>query len=329
MSVPPLLPSDSGARIAAVAIGRNEGERLARCLRSLRGVVGRIVYVDSGSTDGSTALARSLGAEVVELDLSVPFTAARARNAGTAALVAGGAAPDYIQFIDGDCEMREGWIAAAAGFLDRTPEAAAACGRLRERHPEASIYNRMIDREWDTPLGRTRACGGIALIRARALAQAGGFNPRLIAGEEPELCVRLRQAGWEIWRLDHEMAWHDAAMTRFGQWWIRARRAGNAYAEGALMHGRPPERHYVAQLRRALLWGAGLPLATLLALAVTPWGLLLLLVWPAQIARLALRDGDWRHAGFATLGKIPEMLGIVQFHLRRITGRRGRIIEYK
>jgi GT2 family glycosyltransferase len=315
--------------VGAVAIGRNEGARLVRCLASLTPGAARVVYVDSGSTDGSVAAARAAGANVVLLDTDQPFTAARARNAGLARLVEGGA-PELVQFVDGDCELQPGWIPAARAFLETHPEVAAVCGRRRERHPEASLWNRLIDREWDTPIGEARACGGDALMRTRAVQAAGGFDPTLIAGEEPELCVRLRAAGWKVWRLDAEMTLHDAGMTRVGQWWKRARRAGHAYAEGAALHGRPPERHNVAQRNRALLWGAGLPLAAiLLALFVSPWALLLLLAWPAQIARLARRDGDWARATFLTLGKIAEAQGALGYHLGRLTGARARLIEYK
>ena len=315
--------------VGAVAIGRNEGERLVRCLASLAPVAERVVYVDSGSTDGSVAAARRAGAEVVLLDQDAPFTAARARNAGLARLAEGGA-PEFIQFIDGDCELQPGWIPAARAFLEAHPEVAVVCGRRRERHPEASLWNRLIDREWDTPIGETRACGGDALMRTRAVEAAGGYDPTLIAGEEPELCVRLRQAGWTVWRLDAEMTLHDAAMTKAGQWWKRARRAGHAYAEGAALHGGPPERHNVAQRNRALLWGAALPAATLLlALLVGPWALLLLLAYPAQVARLARRDGDWARATFLTLGKIAEAQGVLGYHFGRLTGARAPLIEYK
>ena len=290
-------------------------------------VAARVVYVDSGSTDGSVAAARGLGAEVVELDLSVPFTAARARNAGLTRLREGGM-PPLVQFVDGDCELQPGWIAAATAFLDAHPDVAAVCGRRRERHPEATLWNRLIDREWNTPVGEARACGGDALMRTEAVEGVGGFDPTLIAGEEPELCVRLRQAGWRIWRLDAEMTLHDAGMTRFGQWWRRASRAGHSFAEGAAMHGRAPERHKVAQLHRALLWGLALPLAALLGALVTPWALLLLLVYPVQVLRLSRRQG-WARATFLTLGKIAEAQGALTYAWRRLTGRTGRLIEYK
>ncbi len=320
------------SRIAAVLIGRNEGARLIRCLASVQGTASRMIYVDSGSSDGSVAAAKGAGAEVVTLDLTQPFTAARARNAGLAQLMRGDV-PDYIQFVDGDCEVQPGWIAVAHGFLQATPRAAVACGRRRERFPDASVYNRLCDREWDTPIGQTRSCGGDALIRLAALADVGGYNPNLIAGEEPELCVRLRGKGWQVWRLDHEMTLHDAAMTRFGQWWNRSRRAGHAYAEGAALHGAAPERLGVSGLRRALAWGLALPLIAVAGSLASPWTLILFIAWPAQILRLATREGfdraGWQRAFFLVLGKIPESFGALEYWLRRLVTRPAGLIEYK
>ncbi len=316
----------TGARVAAVLIGRNEGPRLVAALASIPAGVHPVVYVDSGSTDGSVAAAQAAGARVVALDMSLPFTAARARNEGFAALAPD--TPDYVQFIDGDCTLAPDWIDTATRFLDATPAAAVACGRRRERFPEASLWNRLCDAEWDTPIGQARACGGDALMRSAAFRAAGGYNPGLIAGEEPELCVRLRAAGWQIWRLDAEMTLHDAAMTRFGQWWKRSRRAGHAFAEGAALHGAPPERHFVAETRRALIWGAALPLAALAGAWLTPWALLLVLLLPLQALRLAPRLGLAR-AAFLTLGKIPEALGVAEYWFRRARGQRTALIEYK
>ena len=313
-------------RVAAILIGRNEGPRLMAALAALPSDVGPVIYVDSGSTDGSVAAARAAGARVVALDMTRPFTAARARNEGFAALAPD--TPDYVQFIDGDCALAPGWIATATAFLDANPAAAVACGRRRERFPDASLWNRLCDAEWDTPVGRATACGGDALMRTSAFAAAGGYNPGLIAGEEPELCVRLRAAGWEIWRLDAEMTLHDAAMTRFSQWWKRTRRAGHAFAEGAALHGAPPERHFVTETRRAVIWGAALPLTALLGALATPWALLLLLLYPAQVLRLAPRLGLTR-AAFLTLAKLPEAAGVAEYWLGRLSGRRAGLIEYK
>ena len=274
--------------IAAIVIGRNEGARLIACLDALT-AVSPVIYVDSGSTDGSVAAAQSRGVQVVELDMTQPFTAARARNVGLAALPEG---TELVQFLDGDCVVQDGWLEQANAYLEAEPEVAVVCGRRREIYPQASIYNALIDAEWDTPVGEARACGGDALMRVDALQAVGGYNPELIAGEEPDLCVRLRQEGWRIWRLDAEMTAHDAQITQFGQWWKRINRAGHAFAEGVALHGAPPERHWVAETRRALLWGLAGPLfVALLVVAVGPIGLLAALVYPLQVLRLARRGG--------------------------------------
>ena len=321
-----------GSIVDAVVIGRNEGARLVACLASLRGVVRRVVYVDSGSTDGSIAAAQAAGAEVVALDLARPFTAARARNAGLQALAAD--PPDLVQLVDGDCSVDPGWIATAVAFLDSHAQAVVVCGRRRERFPGASIWNRLADREWDTPVGPARACGGDALMRHAAVQAAGGYRESLIAGEEPELCLRLIRAGGQVWRIDAAMTLHDAAMTRMAQWWRRNRRAGHAFAEGAALHGAGPERHWVVETRRAILWGAAVPLVALPAGLVHPAGLVILLAWPLQVLRLGWR---WRHEGragweaalFTVIGKLAEAQGVIGFWLDRLRGRRRGLIEYK
>lgn len=325
----------SASRIGFVAIGRNEGARLDACLAALRRAsAGAIVYVDSGSTDDSIAIAGKHGADIVRLDLSAPFTAARARNAGAERLLALGA-PDYVQFVDGDCELAEGWVAAATEHLDANPQAAVVCGRRREKRPEASLYNRLCDLEWATPVGDAIACGGDAMMRFAAIADVGFYNDRLIAGEEPELCLRLRERDWKIRRLDAEMTRHDAAMTRFSQWWRRTRRAGHAFAEVSDLHRASPKRIWRRETRRALLWAAIAPAAIVLAIAASPWFALALIAYPAQALRLFL--GARRRLGrdaaawaiLTVLGKFAEAAGAIEYHLRRRTGRNAALIEYK
>lgn len=325
-------------RIGLVAIGRNEGDRLRQCLLSVIGKVSRVVYVDSGSTDGSVEFARSLEVDVVELDLSIPFTAARARNAGVAHLLETDKQIEFVQFVDGDCEVVEGWLDCAQRELDAHRNVAVVCGRRRERFPDSSIYNRLCDIEWDTPIGETKACGGDSMMRVEAFQQVGGFNPTLIAGEEPELCVRLRQQEWKILRLDAEMTLHDAQMSRFDQWWKRTLRAGHAYAEGAWLHGNSPERHWVKESRSIWLWGLLLPLLAL-GMAWPTHGLTMLLLggYPLVVYRIyhymqqkGFKSQDTAlYALFCMLGKFPQVQGQIQFHLGRLLGRRSNLVEYK
>ncbi len=317
-----------------VVIGRNEGERLRRCLDSIVGAASVIVYVDSGSTDESVAMAVQLGVIVVDLDMQLPFTAARARNAGFVELQRHAPALQHVLFVDGDCEVAPAWSEQALAFLDERHDVAAVCGRRRERHPERSIYNRLCDIEWDAPTGEVRSCGGDVMMRAEALQAVGGYRDDLIAGEEPELCVRLRQAGWRIWRLPEEMTLHDAALLRFGQWWKRAQRGGHAFAEGAYLHGAAPERHGVRETVRALVWGAALPTGIVALAIVDPRWLGLAVLYPVQVLRLAARYGissriGWARALLMVLARFAEASGVLKFHWNRLIQRRSPLIEYK
>lgn len=335
---------DSGQGMGVVVIGRNEGERLRRCLESLGPWVERCVYVDSGSEDGSVQLARERGALAVELDLDEPFTAARARNAGFEALLVRWPELVAVQFVDGDCELDPDWLESAARSLDHRPTTAAICGRRLERAPHESPYNRLADLEWDGPLGSVEWCGGDALFRVRALRAAGGYDAALIAGEEPELCLRLRRGGWAILRLDRDMTLHDAGLHRFRQWWQRQVRAGHAYAEVAFLHAANPERFWVRQTLSAVAWG-GLPIATaaliwptrgaalaLLALYAVLWGR----VYRSRrygvgdAPRPALPAHARLEAHFAIPGKLAQLQGVLRFAWNRLVrGRATKLIEYK
>ena len=320
--------------IGVVVIGRNEGERLKRCLASVVNVSNKVVYVDSGSTDDSVNIARKLGVEVVNLDISIPFTAARARNEGFECLCGSSPNISFVQFVDGDCEVAHDWLEQAAEFLTQNTSVAVVCGRRRERLPHESIYNELCDIEWNTPIGEASACGGDALMRVEVLKEVSGFNPDVIAGEEPELCVRICKNDWKIWRLDLEMTLHDANMMRFSQWWKRNVRSGYAFALGAYMHGGLPEKHWVSEVKRARIWGGYLPLAIVWASLLNKLFLFGLLIYPLQVARIAIKNRknisiNWKYAFFVTLGKFPEIQGQIKFYLNHLFKSKTKIIEYK
>lgn len=316
--------------VDVVLIGRNEGARLVAALASVEGQARQVVYVDSGSTDGSLAAARAAGARVVELDLSTPFTAARARNAGFDAL----SEPDLVQFIDGDCTLVPGFLEAARAHLEAHPGLGAVTGWRSEIHRDASVYNQMCDWEWRRPAGPIEACGGDMMVRAGAWRALGGMDPSVIAAEDDEFCVRLRKAGWGLERIPREMTRHDAAMTRFSQWWARSVRTGHGYAQVGAIH---PE-HFRRDRRRVLVYGLILPLLFLAGLVWTAWLSLAVLALYAlnylRTARGLVRDGlpsdqARRHAFFLTMSKFPNIIGMARYHLRRLGGADMRIIEYK
>ncbi len=322
--------------IGVVVIGRNEGERLKRCLRSAISQLNVVVYVDSGSTDGSSEWAGGQGVQVVDLDLSSPFTAARARNAGAARVFELASSVRYVQFIDGDCELVPMWLENARAYLELNPAVVAACGRLRERHPDRSIYNQMCDIEWDTPVGLARYFGGIVMIRTAAFREVGGFREDLIAGEEPELAIRLRKAGGSLARLDFEMALHDADILQFSQWWRRSVRAGYAYALGASIHGAPPEQHWVRESRRSWVWGFFIPVLGFFGALMGYFYLILLVFFLFLLQWLRLfkkgrgnRKIRMASATFLIIGKFAEFIGKLRFIWHRLLRQQPRLIEYK
>ena len=336
--------------IGLVVIGRNEGERLRDCLASLAGQGECLIYVDSGSSDGSQELAARLGAEVVELDLSQPFSMARARNTGLARLRELAPQLEFVHFFDGDCQVVPGWVDQAWRYLAPLTGVAAVCGRRRERYPERSLYNAIADLEWEGPTGPVAAVGGDALYRINAFAAAGGFDEALIAGEEPELCWRLRRAGHEIHRLGLDMTLHDAQLLRFRQWLRRMVRGGygsldvlrRCQARAGQGEDLPFANMVTSARRWTLGWGgATLVLALVLALSWGWVGALLGLgaglgLWLVQALRIArparrLLPG-WQalaYGGLTLLGKWAQILGQGRYLRDRRQGRAARLIEYK
>lgn len=316
-------------------IGRNEGQRLEQCLRSLiEEGSARLMYVDSGSTDNSVKFAQSIGVSVVELDMSVPFTAGRARNIGFTALMDSWPEIEYVHFIDGDCEITNSWCEQALKFLHSRQDVGIVTGRLRERFRDATAYNLMADLEWDQPVGEVPACGGIFLIRVASFVKAGKFNPVIIAAEDDELCIRVRQAGWKIFRLEAEMAAHDVAMTKFSQWWRRSVRAGHAYAQVGHLH---PE-YFVSERRRTWFWGGIIPLVAVGLVPVT-YGLsltlfLLFLVSYARTRKNLIKTGikaseSSIYAKFLTISKFPALIGMLKYWYRYALKQENNLIEYK
>lgn len=331
--------SSFSQKMGVVVIGRNEGVRLIRSLDSVIDKSRPVVYVDSGSTDESCLVARNRNVEVVELDMSVPFTAARARNAGFERLRQKYPQVEYVQFIDGDCEVVPGWLEAAAQTLDNNSDVVAVCGWRRERYPDRSLYNRICDVEWRMgSVGETLSFGGDVMIRTAALAAVGAYNPRVIAAEDDELGVRLRQNGGKLRRIDRHCTLHDADMHRLSQWWQRAKRCGYAYAMVSQMHGAAPERKFIKEVRSTWLWGAIVPLAAL-ALMLPTDGISLLAFGRYPLSAVVTiyktrRQGfSWKDSiawGIScAMSVFPQAFGAVKFQRDRLYNKQHEIIEYK
>ncbi|HMJ05693.1 MAG TPA: glycosyltransferase family 2 protein [Chthoniobacterales bacterium] len=330
----------SRQQIGAVVIGRNEGGRLAPSLASVRAAGLPLVYADSGSADGSAQVAEALGIPTVELDPSRPFSAGRGRNEGLGEAMRRWPSIKYVLFLDGDCTLDAHFPAAAVAAFEQHAECAIVTGHLSERHPDASVYNRLCAIEWRSPAGRIENMGhlgGIMVARIDAFRQVGGFDEQVIAGEEPDLGVRLGLAGYTIVKLDRPMATHDAQMSRFSQWWKRSVRGGHALAHRYARNGGTSFRDGRRELRSVLFWGFFLPASALLLVWPTR-GLSLILfggyvLLGARVYRHYLSAGlsssdAWLVTRFILYGKFAEMLGVIRYGLNRMRGS-FRIIEYK
>lgn len=328
-------------QLSVVVIGRNEGQRLERCLRSVQaadtgGLVMELIYVDSASSDGSPQRAAALGAQVLHVNPPRP-AAAIGRNAGWRA-----ARGEYVLFLDGDTLLERDFLPKALKELYSDPAIAAVWGHRREIATADSLYNRILDLDWIYPPGDSEFCGGDVLFRRGALEQADGYNEALIAGEEPELCARLRAMGWRIRHIDCAMTGHDLAMHRFNQYWRRAERAGHAYAEVShrLADSQVPlwQDECGRNIRRVAVITLGLT-ALVVALLSTAWWLVVTLVvlFAAVVLRSAWR-ARWKSASPFTLltyaihshfQQIPILWGQLRWRMDQRRGRQRGLIEYK
>jgi glycosyltransferase involved in cell wall biosynthesis len=343
-------------QVAVVVIGRNEGERLKRCFASLQAQhAGPIIYVDSGSTDDSVAHARQIAVQVVELAMDQPFTMARARNAGLMYVSDHYPNCSLVQFVDGDCEVAEGWLAVASDYLAQHPQVVAVCGNRVERFPDATVYNQLIAMEWQALAGEVEACGGDAMYRTDPLLMVDGFNDHMIAGEEAELGRRLTATGLSIMRLDQPMTTHDANMQKLSQWWLRSIRCGHAYAQGYDLqrHNRVAGKscYRRRQVFSSLFYGVAVPALLVLFSAMLATISLpatsLIFVYSAMLFLLSLyirviHKSAWAkmslgnsvkqcflYAYFVALAKFPEAQGILKYYKNKLFGKTAKIIEYR
>jgi len=328
--------------VSVVIIGRNEGERLGRCIASVRTIESvdgeiELIYVDSGSTDGSARLAAEAGARVFEVDSRAP-TAALGRNMGWRA-----ARAEFVLFLDGDTILHREFLRRALAAITVEPMIAAVWGHRREIHCDRSVYNRVLDLDWVYAPGFTEYCGGDVLMRRSALLRVEGYDAALIAGEEPELCRRLRSQGYRILHIDAPMTGHDLAMYHFSQYWRRALRAGHAYAEVSRRFRDTPDPFWRPQQKQNFVRGGFWFLSLVLAVAC---GLLIRSLlpgaaWMALLLVLAVRTAwlaRWKSRSMATLflygihshlQQIPILLGQLQFAHDVRSGTSRRLIEYK
>jgi acetyltransferase-like isoleucine patch superfamily enzyme len=180
------------------------------------------------------------------------------------------------------------------------------------------------------------------LVRRDALAQVDGFDPNLKAGEEPEMCSRLRATGWVIEHIDEPMTGHDLAIRTWKAYWLRAKRSGMAYAEIAHKMQKKGDLMWQNEAKRDLVHGSiylASPLILAALYALSPLiPLIAAVLFFTLLIRTALRSA-WKaptnhmlcmqYAVHVHLQKIPSLFGQLAWRLNHRRGGATQWVDYK
>jgi GT2 family glycosyltransferase len=165
-----------------------------------------VIFVDSASTDRSVDIATQFPVRILQLKPNWPLCVAAGRYTGFRH-----ARGEYTFFLDGDAEVEPDWLIRAIDFMDRHPEYGGVAGVLDEKYVDSNGVDRggrqnVRRQDLSRELINCKTLGGIALFRRRALEKAGTINPHLPTAEDHELCMRIRNSGFQLARIPGRMA---------------------------------------------------------------------------------------------------------------------------
>lgn len=288
---------------ADIVVVTHDGCQLvARCLEHLmraRRPGDRVIVVDNASSDGTPEMVRERFPEAVLIALPDNRGFGRAVNAGVAA-----GDGDAIVLVNNDLFVEPGFVAAllaplevdaAVGMvagLSLMPDGETVDGFGVELDVTLAAYNRLRRRPPDAVAGVLAGpSGGAAAYRRAAFEQAGGFDDALFAyGEDVDLALRLRRAGWRAAAAPGARGVHLGGATA-GVGSPRQRWLGG-FARGFLLR-----RYGVLRSRAA-------PRALVVEALVVGWGLARFRTVVPLRARLA----GWRAAGTRREPVDPEAI---------------------
>jgi dolichol-phosphate mannosyltransferase len=227
--LPPLAASAPRRSVSVVVPARDEEARIAPCLDALRRDPGvkEVIVVDDRSRDGTAALARSLGARVIdgaELPagwVGKPWALQQGLEAATG---------EVVVSLDADARPRPGLagaLDAALGDADWvTCGPRFVCDTAGERWLHPSMLAGLVYRfgPSDVPRPPRVVANGqcTAVVRERLLA-AGGY--RRAAGHMTDDAAQARGLAGEGWRVAFrdasallEVKMHDSAAEVWREW---------------------------------------------------------------------------------------------------------------
>lgn len=309
--------------VGIVIIGRNEGAKLEEVFGAVKHANCPIIYVDSDSSDNSLQIAKSQGIETLSLQGVPNLNASKARNAGYRKLIEKHPSLQFIQFLDGDCTLINGWVSEALNLIQQRIDVAIICGTLAEKNHHISNYKLLSSLEWKAPIGEVLFTGGNFLIRKSSFEQVGQWDEDIIAAEDNVICHKIRQAGWKILRANVKMAVHDSSIVNFYSFWNRCVRTGYAFAQVASKFGHENHNMFTREVRSTIIFGGIIPLLILVCLFWNPWiSLALLSAYLALFVKIYIKlPGDWSqsesliYAASCVISKFPGFYGILKYYL--------------
>ena len=223
-----MIDPDSRVRhdLAVIVVSTNEARWLDSCLSTVLEQAGPIrldvVVVDNSSTDGTREFVETSFPQV-RVVTSENHGFGHANNRGALTCDA-----RYVLFLNPDTELVDGTLADLVAAMDARPNVGLAGVRqltgdgtlyptiryfptirralgealaserwvirpswAGERELDLALYDREVECDWTT--------GAFMLVRREALLGAGLLDERFfLQSEEPDLCRRIKQAGWEV-----------------------------------------------------------------------------------------------------------------------------------
>lgn len=195
--------------IDIIVIGLNEGLNLKRCFSSINKAIENtpkkfdvnfeLIYVDSGSQDGSVEIAKCYADKVILLT-SEP-SAAAARMAGLH-----NGKGEYCLFLDGDMELDSNWFIISIPIITKLNDNIAGIIGIRD---DISSDNKIRRNVYGVK--KTRIAphfGGAVMLKRTDIERAGGYNPLLKSFEEPDFYARLLSIGKKVLELNEKFILH-------------------------------------------------------------------------------------------------------------------------
>jgi glycosyltransferase involved in cell wall biosynthesis len=187
-----------------------------------------VIFVDDGSTDNTLSTVQEY---VSTMDIPARIFHTSWQGLGSArTIVVKNARGKYIIWVDGDMIMQGGYVRKLVEFMEQHPEVGIAKGKqaleprgnlVANLEAYARAAGRMVDYQCEKARLKALGTGG-CIYRVEAIEQAGGFDQNLRGhGEDWDIEIRLRAAGWSLHTVDTEFSDYEKYGLTWRNLWSR------------------------------------------------------------------------------------------------------------